>query len=117
MHYTPSHTNPEDNPYYGTLNYPEWSLFIQSNRSIENYPRAATYINKKLSRMRFSLRKDLIQHCNINIIDFHNGQDVNFIINVYSDINQLTLQALCNNIGNIGKILVMTEDFNIRDSD
>jgi len=112
-----SYTNPEGDPYYGTPNHPNWSLFIQNNEGIENYPRVVTYINKRLSRIRFSLRKDLINHCNINIINFHNGQDVHFIINVYSDSNQTVIQVLCNNTRNIGNTVVMTGDFNIRNSD
>jgi len=71
-----SNTNPEGDPLYGTLNHPDWMLFTQDYNNIKNYPRVVTYINKRLSRMRFSLRKDLINHCNINVIDFHNGQDV-----------------------------------------
>ena len=66
--------------------------------------------------MRFSLRKDLINYRDINVIDFHNGQDVHFIINVYSDSNQTTIQVLCNNTRNIGNTVVMTGDFNIRDN-
>ena len=61
--------------------------------------------------MRFSLRKDLINHRDINVIDFYNGQDVNFIINVYSDSNQTALQVLCNNTKNIGNTLVMIGDY------
>jgi len=117
LRHIPSHTDPEGDPYYGTPNHLDWSLFIQNDSCIENYPRVATYINKRFSRMRFSLRKDLINHCNINIIDFHNGQDINFIINVYSDSNQMALQVLCNNTRSIGSTVVMTDDFNIRDSD
>jgi len=90
----PSHTNSEGDLYYGTLNHPDWSLFIQNNGSIKNYPRVATYINRHISRMRFSLRKDLINYRDINVINFHNGQNVNFIINVYSDSNQTALQVL-----------------------
>jgi len=113
----PSHTNPEGDPYYSTPNHLDWSLFIQTNGSIRNYPRVAIYINKRLSRMRFSLRKDLVNHRDINVIDFHNGQDVNFIINVHSDSNQTALQVLWNNTRNIGITIVMTGNFNIRDSD
>ena len=113
----PSHTNSEDDPYYGTLNHLDWLLFIQNDRGIENYPRVATYVNKRLSRMRFSLRKDLINHCDINVINFHNGQNINFIINIYSDSNQTALQVLRNNTRNIGIMIVMTGDFNIRNSD
>jgi len=89
-----SHTNLEGDPYYGTPNHPDWTLFIQNDGGIENYPRVATYINKQLLRMRFSLRKDLINHCDINVIDFHNGQDINFIINVHSDSYQTALHVL-----------------------
>ena len=113
----PSHTDPEGDLYYGTLNHLDWSLFIQNDGHIENYPRVTTYINKRLSRMRFSLRKDLINHHDINIINFHNGQDINFIINIYSDSNQTALQVLCNNTRNIGNTVVIIGDFNIRDSD
>jgi len=67
--------------------------------------------------MRFSLRKDLINHRDINVIDFHNRQDVNFIINIYSDSNQIVLQVLQNSTRKIGIMVVMTGDFNIRDSD
>jgi len=113
----PSYTDPKGDLYYGTPNHLDWSLFIQNDSYIENYPRVATYINKHLSKIRFSLRKNLINHCDINIINFHNGQDVNFIINIYSDSNQTALQVLCNNTRNIRNTVVMTGNFNIRDSD
>jgi len=90
----PSHTNPKGDPFYGTPNHPDWSLFIQNDSCADNYPRVATYVNRRISRLRFSLRKDLINHWDINVIDFHNGQNVNFIINVYSDNNQTALQVL-----------------------
>ena len=66
--------------------------------------------------MRFSLRKDLINHRDINVIDFHNRQDVQCIINVYSDSNQTAIQILRDNIRNISNTIVMIGDFNIRDS-
>jgi len=37
--------------------------------------------------MRFALYLDIINYHNINILSFHNEQDVNFMINVYSDSN------------------------------
>jgi len=117
LRHIPSHTNLEGDPLYGTPNHPDYTLFIQDHCNIENYPRVTTYINKRLSRMRFSLRKDLINHHDINVIDFHNGQDVQCIINVYSDSNQTAIQILRDNIRNIGNTIVMTGDFNIRDSD
>ena len=75
------------------------------------------YINKWLSKLRLSLQSDVINHCNINIVVFHNHHDINFTNNIYSDSNQTTLQVLCNNIRDWGgKTIIMTSDFNIRDS-
>jgi len=48
---------------------------------------------------------------------FHNDQDTNYIINIYSDSNQTALQALQESMTNIDKTIILTGDFNIRDSD
>ena len=83
----------------------------------DDYARVATYINKHLSRMRFALQLDIVNYCNINILAFYNNQDVNFIINVYSDSNQTALQFLNRNIVNLNNTIIITGDFNIRNSD
>ena len=112
----PSHTNSLGEPIYGTPNYPDWTLFIRQDPIQENYARVATYVNKKLQKMRFTLRPDIIDHCNINILAFHSGQHINFVINVYSDNNQNALQFLNWNIIDLNNTVVMLGDFNIRDN-
>ena len=77
----------------------------------------ATYVNKWLSHLRSSFQSNIINYYNINIVAFHNDQDINFIINVYLDSNQIALYVLQSGIKNIENTLVMTGDFNIRDSD
>ena len=62
--------------------------------SQDNYARITTYVNKCLSRIRFTSQLDIVNHHDINILSFYNDQDINFIINVYSDSNQTTLQFL-----------------------
>ena len=91
LRHIPSYTNPEGNPVYGMPKHPDWSLFILNDEYTDSYPRVVTYVNRRISRLRFSLRKDLINHQNINVIDFHNRQNINFIINVYFDSNQTAL--------------------------
>jgi len=59
-------------PLYGTPNYPEWTLFICQDTTQENYARVATYVNKRLARMRFALWLDIINHWDINVLAFHN---------------------------------------------
>ena len=77
----------------------------------------ATYINEKVKKLRFSLCLDIINYCDINIIGFYNHQDTSYIINIYSNNNQIALYVLCDNIRGLSKTLVMTRDFNIKDSD
>jgi len=67
--------------------------------------------------MRFALQLDIINHHNINVLAFHNDQDINYMINIYSDSNQTALQVLQQNIANMDNTIILTEDFNIRDSD
>jgi len=45
--------------------------------SQDNYARVATYINKQLLRMRFALCLDIVNHCDINVLAFHNDCDIN----------------------------------------
>jgi len=41
--------------------------------------------------MRFALHLDIINYCDINVLSFHNEQNVNVMINVYSNNNQTAL--------------------------
>ena len=52
----------------------------------------------------------------ISCISFLNHGLVHFLINVYSDLLQIALKYLKDMEVNIGNILIITEDFNIRDS-
>jgi len=67
--------------------------------------------------MRFALRLDIINHHDINVLAFHGNRDTNYIINIYSDSNQTTLQVLRQNMANIDNTIILIGDFNIRDSD
>jgi len=66
--------------------------------------------------MRFALCLDIVNYQDINILAFHNNHGINFIINIYSDSNQTALYFLSQNIINLDNTIIMTGDFNIRDS-
>jgi len=76
----------------------------------------ATYINKKLLKMRFTLRLDIINHQDINVLAFYSSQHINYVINIYSDDNQSALHFLNQNIIDLNNTVVITGDFNIRDN-
>ena len=84
------------------------------NRSFP--PRVSAYINIHLSSLQFSLRTDIINHLDILLISFVNAHVSYFILNVYSDSSHSALKYLKDTEVNINNVLVMTGDFNIRDS-
>ena len=83
---------------------------------MNNSLRVLTYINTKLTRLCFSLRKDIINHKDTNLISFFNNGSTCFFINIYSDDYQSTLKYLKNTKINLNNILIITGDFDIRNN-
>ena len=90
-------------------------MFGKSSLDRDDLPRVISYINIHLSPLRFLLRKDIINHRDINLISFFNNNMCFFIMNVYSDSSYTALNYLKDTEVNIRNILLMTGDFNIRD--
>ena len=83
--------------------------------SINDYLRVITYVNIILSSFWFSLYKDIFYHRNILLILFFNN-NILFLINIYWDSLQSSLKYLKNTEVDIHNVLVMTGDFDIRNS-
>jgi len=66
--------------------------------------------------MRFTLRLNIVNHCDINILAFYYDYYTNFMINIYSDSNQTALQVLLQSAINLDNTIIIIGDFNIRDS-
>ena len=78
-------------------------------------PRVISYVNICLSPLRFLLCKNIINHRDINLISFFNHNMCFFILNVYSDFSHTALKYYKDTEVNIGNVLIMTGNFNIRD--
>jgi len=78
--------------------------------------RVASYINIRLSHFQFSLRNNVFNYRDSSCIFFFNYGSIFYLINVYSDLLQTALKYLKDTEANINNILVITEDFNIRNS-
>jgi len=98
------------------INHPNWLTFVRSNTSETDYPRVIAYINIRLSSFHFFLRKDIIDHRDILLISFFNKGDSFWLMNVYSNSSHSTLKYLKDTEVNLCNLLIMTDDFNIRDS-
>ena len=57
--------------------------------------------------MRFTLQLDIVNYQDINVLAFHNDHNINFMINIYSDSNQIALYFLYQNIVNLDNMVIM----------
>ena len=112
----PSTTNAEGTPLIGVPNHPNWLTFVRDPCSTNDPPRVISYINIQLSSFRFSLHKDIINHQDILLVFFFNNNIIFWVINIYSDSSHSALKYLKDVEVNISNLLIMTGDFNIRDS-
>ena len=78
--------------------------------------RVTAYINNHLVPLCFSLQTDIINHTDILFLYFTSNCFQYFILNIYSDSAHIVLKYLKNIEVNINNILVITGNFNIRDS-
>ena len=109
-------TNCDGEPLRGTCHHPNWTAFARSSSSTDDFPRVITYINICFSSLHFLLCKDIFDHRDICLISFFNNCVCYYILNVYSDSSHSALKYLKDTEVNINNVLLMTGDFNIRDS-
>jgi len=69
-----------------------------------------------LTSLQFSLWKDILNHRDICCFYFFNSNKKFILLNIYLDLNEFTLKYLKDTKANIHNVLIMTGDFNIRDS-
>ena len=112
----PSSSNCEGDPLIGSVHYPNWISFARTPSGDKDSPRVISYINIRLLSFWFLLHKDIINHRDINLIFFFNNNVCYYILNVYSDSLHTALKYLKDTEVNIDNVVLMTGDFNIRDS-
>jgi len=128
--YTPSSSSPKGEALINASSHPNWTCFSHEPTNQEDILRVTTYINRKLDilrittyinrkldKLRFTLRSDLINHRDINLISYNIQDKEAFVLKIYSNISQTAIKYLCDNPLNINNVLIITGDFNIRDSD
>ena len=97
-------------------NHLNWLTFAREPCLSNNSPRVIIYINVRLSSFYLSLQRDIINHKDILLASFFNDNVIFWIINIYSNLSHSALKYLKDTEVNITNLLIMTGDFNIRDS-
>jgi len=116
IHKTPSSSNCEGDPLMGSSHHPNWTTFARIPSNDKDFPRVLAYVNIRLSALHFLLCKDIFNHRDISLISFSNNNTCFYILNVYSDSSNTALKYLKDTEANINNVVLMTGDFNIRDS-
>ena len=98
----------------GMPHYPNWLSFIRPPVDQSDSLRTMAYINICLSSFQFLLCRDIINHRDILLISFFINNICSFIMNIYSDASHFVLKYLKNTKVNINNLLIITDDFNIR---
>ena len=116
IHKIPSSSNCKGEPLIGTSHHPNWTTFARTPLNDKDVPRVITYVNIHLSALCFLLHKDIFSHRDVSLISFSNNNICYYIINIYSDFSNTALKYLKDTEANIDNVVLMTGDFNIRDS-
>jgi len=64
----------------------------------------------------FLITKDIFNYRDIYYFSFFNNSTIFFMINIYLDSDQSTLKYIKDTEANLQNVLIMTGDFNIKDS-
>ena len=102
----------EGEPLMGTSHHPNWISYARTPSVDNDFPRVIAYVNIHLS----PFCTDIINHRDISLISFFNNNICYYILNVYSDSSHTALKYLKDTEVNIDNVILMTGDFNIRDS-
>ena len=85
--------------------------FLQDS---EQTPRVMCFTHSRLSRLCFALKRDIVDHRDIQLLSFFNRGRCQFLMNVYSDVLHTAVNFLSREALNIPNLLYMGRDFNIR---
>ena len=116
IHKVPSTSSSKGENFIETVYHLNWLLFAINPMNKATSPRVMAYINICLSSLHFTLQSDIINHTDILLISFTSNRSQYFILNIYSDSSHSALKYLKDIEVNIDNVLVMTGNFNIRDS-
>ena len=116
IHKIPSSSNCEGEPLIDISHHPNWTTFARTPSNDKDILRVITYVNICLSALRFLLCKDIFSHRDVSLISFSNNNICYYIMNIYSDSSNTALKYLKDTEANIDNVVLITGDFNIRDS-
>jgi len=75
------------------------------------------FIHSRLSRLHFALRRDIVDHRDIQLLFFFNRNRCQFLMNVYLDDLYTAVGFLSREALNISNLVYIGGDFNIKNAE
>ena len=117
IHSAPFTTASGGDEVVGAPIHPDWTQVVRSPQSSEQIPRVICFIHSRLSRLCFALRRNIVDHRDIQLLSFFNRGRCQFLMNIYSDNLHTAMDFLAKEAPNIPHLLYMGGDFNVRDAE
>ena len=90
---------------------------VQVPKDSEAVPQVMAFIHSHLSKLRFALRRDVVDHRDILLLSFFNRGECHFLMNVYLDDCHSAVKFMLDQVIDIPNLLYMGRDFNVRDAE
>src|SRR6267154_461081 len=111
----PSSSSPEGEDVIGAPRHPDWVCMVcMSGIEDDTRPRVLSYVHKRLSRMRPSLHKDLVDDRDVMLLSLQTSLGPVFLLNVYSDDRGHATDLLFRISSRLPRCVYMGGDFNCR---
>ena len=110
IQFAPSTSSSGGQEVIGAPIHPEQTQVVQFPQDSKQMSRVMCFIHSRLSKLCFALRRDIVDHRNIQLLSFFNRGRCQFLINVYSDNLHTAVAFLSSEALNISHLLQMGED-------
>ena len=97
----------EEKEIISTSNHLSQTISVRTLNTENEHSKFLIYINIKLIRLQFVLRRDIFKYKGINLLFFFNHGIIFFLINIYLDDHQFALKYLKNTEVNLNNILII----------
>ena len=117
IQFAPSTSYPNGQKVVGALIHPKQTQVVQFPQDSEQMYRVMCFIHSRLSRLCFALRRDIVDHRDIQLLFFFNRGRCQFLMNVYLDDFYIAVGFLSREALNISNLVYISGDFNIRNAE
>ncbi|KXN86757.1 hypothetical protein AN958_09617 [Leucoagaricus sp. SymC.cos] len=106
-----SMTSEEGDDIVGVPKHPDWLYMVRPPTNGQN-PRVMAYVHRCLAALHPSMRRDIIDHCDLFVLSLFTTCGTVNLLNIYSDDAHTAINLLARDIDQLPAFVYMGSDFN-----